>query len=354
MHLRSHPSRLSTARPLVAGLTAALVLAACGGSSEDPGVDTAADGDADEAASGDTDDADGFPVTLTNCDREVTFERPPERILVLGRAELVSIISELDQMDRIVGRAGAYPPEYFDDETNDLIADIPSLSDDLDESGHLQISQEAILDLEPDLVLGRPDGVDVASLEAAGIPLLEQPANCPGGIEDIGFETIYDEVTAYGDILGVPDQAAQVVAELQDRVADVEAAAAEVGDGRVAAALYPTVGGGTTYAYGNRSFPHVLLETAGFDNAFADTDERVFEVATEELISRDPDALVLLHVDGEPGPVADALTQLPGASGMTAVVQEQVLVQLFNFAEYPSPLVIDGLEQLVATFGDRA
>jgi iron complex transport system substrate-binding protein len=349
--LVSRISRLRTLRPLVTGLTAALLLTACGATNDDPASDPAAE--AGEEASDDTADPVGFPVTVTNCDREVTFERPPERILSLGRAELVSIISELDELDRIVGRAGAYPPAYFNEATNARIADIPSLSEDLDESGHLQISQEAILNLEPDLVLGRPDGVDVASLEAAGIPLLEQPANCPGGIEDIGFNTIYGEVATYGDILGVPERAAQVAAELQERVAEVEAAAAEVGDGRVAAALYPTVGGGTTYAYGNRSFPHVLLETAGFDNAFADTDERVFEVATEELLARDPDVLVLLHVDGEPGPVAGAVTQLPGASGMTAVAQDQVLVQLFNFGEYPSPLVIDGLEQLVASFGDR-
>lgn len=360
MPLRPRSRSLFTFRPLLAGLAAVLLITACGaatgddadaGLADDPAADV--DADVDGTASGDNGDAAGFPVTVTNCDREVTFQEPPERILVLGRAELVSIISELDEMDRIVGRAGAYPPEYFDDATNAVIADIPSLSEDLDESGHLQISQEAILDLEPDLVLGRPDGVDVGSLEAAGIPLLEQPANCPGGIEEVSFDTIYSEVATYGDILGVPDRAEQVVADLQERIAEVEAAAAEVGDGRVAAALYPTVGGGTTYAYGNRSFPHVLLQTAGFDNAFADTDERVFEVATEELLARDPDVLVLLHVDGEPGPVADAVIQLPGASGMTAVSEDQLLVQLFNFGEYPSPLVIDGLEQLVATFGDR-
>lgn len=332
---------------LAALFVAALLLSAC--ADADDTADTAGTATGDAAT--DDEAADGFPVTVTSCDREVTFERPPERILVLGRAELVSIIGELGELDRIVGRAGAYPPEYFDDATNAVIEGVPSLSDDLDESGHLQISQEAILDLEPDLVLGRPDGIDVTSLEAAGIPLLEQPANCPGGIEDIGFETIYEQVATYGDILGVPDRAEQAITELRDRVADVEATAAAVGGGRVAATLYPTVGGGTTYAYGNRSFPHVLLETAGFTNAFADTDERVFEVATEELLDRDPDVLVLLHVDGEPGPVADAVTQLPGASGMTAVADGQVLVQLFNLGEYPSPLVIDGLEQLVDAFG---
>lgn len=359
MHLCARSCLASRRRRLLAAVAAALLLVACGASGGDADDDTPADGpsldvDADVDATAPTDtgvDAD-FPVTVTNCAREVTFEQAPERILVLGRAELVSIISELGEMDRIVGRAGAYPPAYFDDATNAAIDRIPSLSEDLDEAGHLQISQEAILDLEPDLVLGRPDGVDPASLEAAGIPLLEQPANCPGGIGDIGFDTIYAEVEIYGDILGVPDRAEQVVAVLRERVTDVEAAAAEVGDGRTAAALYPTVGGGTTYAYGNRSFPHVLLQTAGFDNAFGDTDERVFEVTTEELLDRNPDVLVLLHVDGEARPVADAVTQLPGASGITAVAEGQLLVQLFNFGEYPSPIVIDGLEQLVATFGD--
>jgi ABC-type hemin transport system ATPase subunit len=41
--------------------------------------------------------------------------------------------------------------------------------------------------------------------------------------------------TLYASLM--PDRAEQVVAELQERVAEVEAAAAEVGDGRVAAAL---------------------------------------------------------------------------------------------------------------------
>jgi iron complex transport system substrate-binding protein len=330
-------------RTIAATLTVALALTACAsaGGEDAAGPDTATD-------------VEGFPVTVTSCDQDVTFDAPPERILVLGRAELVSIIAELEETDRLVGRAGAFPTEYFDDATNAAIADVPSLSDDLDESGHLQISQEAILELEPDLVLGVPDGVDEAGLRDAGIAVIEQPANCPAGLDDIGFDTIYEQVELYGDVLGVPDRAEQVVADLRDRVADVEAAAADVGDGRIAAALYPTVGGGTTYAYGNRSFPHVLLETAGFVNAFADTDERVFEVGGEELIDRDPEALVLLHVDGEPGPVADAVGQLPGASGVAAVREDQMLVQLFNFGEYPSPLVIDGLEQLVAAFGDGA
>ncbi len=118
--------------------------------------------------------------------------------------------------------------------------------------------------------------------------------------------------------------------------------------------LYPTVGGGTTYAYGTGSMAHPQLEAAGFENVFGDVDERVFEVTLEELLGRDPDVLVLLHSEGEPGPVEDAITGLPGAEDLTAVRNGDVMTQLFNFTEPPSPLVFEGLARIVDRFGPGA
>jgi hypothetical protein len=122
-------------------------------------------------------------------------------------------------------------------------------------------------------------------------------------------------------------------------------------EGRTAAVLYPTVGGGAGYAYGTRSMAHPQLEAAGFGNAVADVDERVFEVTLEELLDRDPDALVLLYGDGDPGLVEDEIRGLPGADGLTAVQDDAILVQLFNFTEPPTSLSVDGLETIVSTFG---
>ena len=116
--------------------------------------------------------------------------------------------------------------------------------------------------------------------------------------------------------------------------------------------LYPTVGGGTTYAYGSRSMAHPQLESAGLDNVFGDVDERVFEVTLEELLGRDPDVVVLLYGDGDPAAVEEALTSLPGADELTAVREDAVMTQLFNFTEPPTPLSIDGLERIVDRFGD--
>ena len=95
---------------------------------------------------------------------------------------------------------------------------------------------------------------------------------------------------------------------------------------------------------------HPQLEAAGFTNVFADVGERVFEVTAEELIGRNPDVLVLLYSDGDPAAVKAAVTGLNGAGAISAVRDDQILVQLFNFTEPSGPLAIDGLARIVERF----
>lgn len=329
-------------------LTLALFSAGCSSPAEDAAATTAS-----SAATVDTADS-GFPVTVQSCGVDITVDHPPQRVLLLGRAGIFAILHELGVSERVVARAGAFPHVYYDADGQAAIDAIPSLGDDLDDAGHLQISHEAILEAHPDLVVGLPDGIDRARLARSGIPALEQPANCPQGAADASYEDVHDQVELYGRVFGRAEQATRLVEDLEDRVAAVRRAAGDIAQGRTAAVLYPTVGGGTTYAYGTLSMSHRQVETAGFTNVFGDTRERVFEVTVEEVIARDPDVLVLLHVDGEPGPVRQAVLDMPGADGITAVREDAILVQRFDFGEHPTPLVVDGLERLVDAFGRPA
>jgi iron complex transport system substrate-binding protein len=256
-------------------------------------------------------------------------------------------------MDRVTARAGAYPEEYYDDETLAALDEIPLLTDEMDSSGHLQISKEVVIGQEPDLVLGQVDNLSRDTLSAVGIPLIEEPALCETGTAEPAFEDVYAQLEVYGQVFGRDAEARAAIADLESQLAET---AEEVGgsSGRTAAVLYPTVGGGTTYAYGTLSMAHPQLEAAGFDNVFGDVDERVFEVTLEELLGRDPDVLVLLHSEGEPGPVEDAIAGLPGADDLTAVRNGDVMTQLFNFTEPPSPLVFEGLERIVERFGQHS
>jgi len=309
----------------------AVTLTACGGSA-----------DSDEDSS-----SEAYPVTVTNCDEKVVIDEPPERVVLLESAP-VTALDALGVLDRVVAKAGSFPAEYYDDDLAKRVEDIPMLADDIDASGHLAISQELVVSQRPDLVFGLPDGMTREGLADGGADLLIQNVYCPEAAPKASFDTLYEQIELYGQVFDRKDEAEKVIDSLKDRVEAVRQKS-ESGPTRTAAVLYPSVGGGPLYAYGNASMAHPQLEAAGLDNVFGDDDERVFEVNIEELVSRDPDVIILLY-QGSPKGVTEELTGLPGAKKLTAVKNDDVLVQLFNFTEPPSPLVVDGLEKIADRF----
>lgn len=286
--------------------------------------------------------------TMTNCGVKVTFDAPPQRVVLLKSAA-VPYLHSLGVMDRVTARAGQYPKEYYDAATLAELDKVPLLTDKTDTSGHLQISKEIVISQQPDLVLGEVDNLSRDTLAGVNIPLIEEPAMCPGSTTVPTFDDVYAQLDTYGKVFDRTAQAAAAVTALKERMAKIQVEAGPA-SGRTAAVLYPTVGGGVTYAYGTASMAHPQLEAAGFTNAFAASKERVFEVTLEELLGRNPDVLILLHSDGDPKAVEAALTGLPGAEKLNAVRTGNVMTQLFNFTEPPSPLSIDGLERIVKRF----
>lgn len=330
-------SPLRRAAATAALALSATLLAACG--SDEP----------TEAATTNADDGH-YPVTIENCGDEVTFDAEPTNVMLLKSA-WVPYLDALGVIDHVSAKAGAYPEGYFDEDTMAQIGEIESLTERLDASGHLLISREAVVEREPDLVLGHVDNLGRESLAEVGIPMLEVGGLCPTDVPDPSFENIYTEMAEFGQVFNREAEAEEAAAALKERV---EAAKASVpaDESRTAAVLYPTIGGGTTYAYGNRSMPHPQLEAAGFTNVYADVDERVFEVTLESILEEDPDILILIHSDGDPADVEAALTGLPGADRLTAVREGQVLTQLFNFSEPPTPLAVEGLERIIEHFNE--
>lgn len=289
-------------RPALAALaaTALLALAACGSSS------------VAESSSTVVGASDGhYPLTVQNCGATVTFGAEPKRVVLLKSAA-VPYLQQLGVLDHVITRAGCYPDAYYDDATRAALDKIPLLTDKTDTSGHLQISKEVVISQEPDLVLGEVDNLNRDTLSAVKIPLLEEPGLCKEGLDHPGFDDVYSQMEFYGKVFHREDKATAAVTAFKKRVADVESTATGA-EMRTAAVLYPTVGGGVTYAYGSRSMAEPQLEAAGFTNVFANVNERVFEVTLEKLIGLNPDVLILLYSDGDPTKVTQAITALPGA-----------------------------------------
>lgn len=288
---------------------------------------------------------DTHAISVENCGRTVNFAAAPEKVTLLDNTP-VPALDALGVLDRVSVKAGVFQPDYYPSELTVRLSEISTLTDRLDATGHLQISREAVVATNPDLVIGATDTVNHATLQPSGIPLLEEPAFCGGITGDVTFDHVYEQVDLYGTVFGKTAEAAAYNSELRKQVADLTDRA-DGQETRTAAVLYPTVGGGVTYAYGRGSMSAPILEAAGLRNVFDDQADRVFEVSTEEIIDRDPDVIIALYTDGDEKEITRAVTSLPGADALTAVHDQAILPLLLNFAEPPTPLSVAGLEQVI-------
>lgn len=323
-----------TRRTVMVSLLGALGLAATACSASDDGAPEAGGGEAGAA---------GFPLTLTDCDAEVVLPAAPERVVLLDSAP-VTTLDGLGVLDRFVARAGSFPGGYYDADLAGRLEAIPVLSEDIDTSGHLQISQEVVIAQRPDLVLGLPDGVTRAGMRAAGAEVLMPRSYCGGLDQRATFTLLFEEITAHGAVFDRADRAEAMVGALQERIGTVASLPRAA---RTAAVLYPSVGGGPLYAYGAPSMATAQLDALGIENVFAGTAQRVFESGTEPLLAADPDLLIVLHEGTVP--VDELLDEVLGdgrLASLRAARDGAVLPLLFNFTEPASPLVVDGLERI--------
>ncbi|MGQ0572589.1 MAG: ABC transporter substrate-binding protein [Pseudonocardia sp.] len=292
------------------------------------------------------------PVTFENCGRELSIAAPPERVVLLG-ANAVPLLGAVGVLDKVVARAGEAPLEIYDPATRTAVERIPvfGAGEEADGTGTVQVSLEAVIAERPDLVIGyEPEGsgITVQTLGAAGIPLMIIPAFCPDPATvptDPDFDDVYATVELYGRIFGRP--AADAVEGLRQRVAAVAAVAAPAQPQRTGATLFVKADGTSFSAYGTSSMSHAQLGALGVRNVFGDVDKRVFEVSFEEVIARNPDVLLLLHVRStDPELPRRSLLAAPGADSIAAVRTGAVVVLPFELTDPPTPLSVDGLERL--------
>ncbi|HLE47672.1 MAG TPA: helical backbone metal receptor [Candidatus Thermoplasmatota archaeon] len=143
---------------------------------------------------------------------------------------------------------------------------------------------ERIRQLRPELVLAdedenKPD--DLRALRDAGI-----------NVHVTGIETVNDvarELRSIGLLLGVSHEAEKYAGDLQEK-ANQLAGAAHVG---APLACFVPIWKRPLMTMGRRTYMSDLLRTLGGRNVFDDAEKKYFEVATEEVRVREPDAILL-------------------------------------------------------------
>ncbi len=271
----------------------------------------------------------GFPVTIDNCGLTISYPAPPSRAVTMNQAA-TEILLSLGLGDHMVGTA------YLDDailpELQEAYQAIPVLAAEYP-------SQEVLLAAEPDFVYGAYRSA--FSDEAAGprarllelgirsylsAPSCEDPALRP---DRVTFETVYAEIRDIGRIFGVADRAEALVATMQAQLDQVAAATGQEGESlRV---FWFDSGDDEPFAGACCGAPNMILEAAGAQNIFADASGSWASVSWEEVITRDPQAIVVIDADWSPAQEKiDLLRTNPAYASITAVQQERFVVLPFS------------------------
>jgi len=322
------PVRLPARPVALSGLVvAALLLGACRSTaSADPTAAPSA-GSSDTASAGPVEPAPSYPVTVDNCGTKVTVESAPQRIVTI-KSSMTELVASLGAADRLVGTAfsDGPPPE----DLAPALADVPVLSEKVP-------GQEAVLAVEPDLVVGgwessfAADGVgERDTLAGYGIATYVSPSACqaPGYQPDpLTFDDVFGEIRQAGLLLGETAAAEEVVAA-QRAVLD----AVEPLDG--ASVVWWSSGTDTPFVGAGIGAPAMMLEAAGLTNVFADVHDTWTSVGWEEVVAADPDLLVLVDSTWNSAEKKKAaLAANPATAALDAVREERYVVVPFAASE---------------------
>lgn len=265
------------------GLAVVLALAAC-----------SADGSQDTSTPS-AKTAEGFPLTLTNCGRELTVEAPPQRAVSLNQGS-TEILLSLGLEDRMVGTAAWTDPVL--EPLAEANESVPRLADQ-------SPSTEVLLGTNPDFVSASfsnmfdEGGVATPeTLASLGVGSYLSPAECLKDNEGDGdgergealqIETIFQEITELSQIFGVPERGEELVADLERRMARAEQSSDDAG----VSALFWFANAESPYLAGCCGGPGIISRSLGIKNVFDDTTEEWPQINWETVADRNPDVLVL-------------------------------------------------------------
>lgn len=270
-------------RPLVAVLGVAALLLSCAPASDAPEQDS----------------PPGFPVTIDNCGFTTTYERPPETVVANDRNLALTLVAlDVDVAAASHQHTNGEPvPEQY----REAFEAIPVVGD-----GDF-IRKETLLGLNTTFLyagfgyeMSSEFGTARQTLEELGIHTYLQELGCADESQPVTFDLFLRDLEQLGQIFGVQERAEELIAEFRQET-DQARQAASTDTSRV---LVYDSGVSAPFAVGGTGWGNALIEAAGGQNIFGDTDSHWIEGSWETVVNEKPTHIVLMDyaaADPEPG-----------------------------------------------------
>ncbi len=317
-------------RSALCGALAVAVLAACAPAEE---AVSSASTLQSQSEAGESASMIANQTTLTDMNgREVVLDSTIERVIALAPSD-AEIIYALGAGDKLIGRG-----EYCD--YPEAVLDVPVV-----QTGS-ETNIEEILALEPQLVvmntMAQPME-DIDQLENAGIPVLTTAS--------VDIAGVYESIEMLGVALEAQEQADTLISDMQ---ADFDTLVQTVGEQSESKTIYfevsPLEFG--LWTAGNNTFMNEIATLLGLENAFSDV-EGWAEISEEQVLERNPDAIVTIAMYFGEGPLPDEeILSRNGWQQLSAVQNAQVFSLPEDELSRPGPRLVEGAQALAqAVYG---
>lgn len=240
--------------------------------------------------------ASSFPVTVTSCDRSITFEQAPTRAIIHDQ-NMSQMAFALNLQDNIVGLTGITGWYKTSSSFDSQRQNIPELA-------NKNPSLENIIAVNPDLFFagwnyGMRIGEDVTpqGLARFNIKTLELSESCvhlDKQADDAKMTLLYDDVIRLGAVFGVKEKAQQLVQTWQLELEAIQQSIA--GKAPVNVFLYDS-GEDKVFTSGRFGMPTALIRAAGGINVMDHLDTSWGKVSIESIMDANPDFIILVDYD---------------------------------------------------------
>jgi iron complex transport system substrate-binding protein len=275
-------------------------------------------------------------LLLAGCGGNGAAGRTDNRTAEEGKA-ITRIISTAPSNTEIIAGLGL---------TDKLIAadkyslDIPGVSQDLVRIDFFNPDAEAILTLNPDIIISNEHNAiggddPFALIKEAGIRVVYIPTS-------FSIEGIYADIEFIAETLGVAERGAELTAAMKSRIEEIRKIGASIPPEDKKSVYFEISPAPYLYSLGRNTFLNDMIETAGAKNIFEDITGWLAPGA-EAIIEKNPD--VILTSVNHP----EALEELKNRAGfehIRAVLHNELYQIDANSASRPSQHIVIALSQM--------
>ena len=291
-------------------------------------------------------------TTVQSCNRNVTFETPPERA-ISNDVNLTEMMLVLGLADRMVGYTGISGWKTLDAEMRSGVKELPELSAKYP-------TKEVLVGADADFFFagwnyGMKVGGEVtpATLSPFGIKVYELTESCSHIMDKdkAGLKDMYADILNLGTIFGVEGRAESLVAGYKSELNDFNTKLENIEEGpRVF--VYDS-GNDAPFTAGRYAMPTALIEAAGGQNIMDDFNKSWGTVTWEEVVERDPQVVVIINYgDVTAEQKRDFMMSNPAFKNISAVENDR-FVTLEYVEATPGPRNIKAVKKLADAFWNR-